>query len=66
MAQRLNYEIKDDGLLLVEPPDSFILETTVRIHPESKTDLKRSLSVERQLLYSVRGSWISTNNLLSR
>ena len=36
---KVSYEIKDDGLLLIEPPDSFILETTVRIHPESKTNL---------------------------
>ena len=34
-----NHELKDDGLLLIEPPDSFILETTVRIHPESNTSL---------------------------
>ena len=34
-----NHELKDEGLLLIEPPDSFILETTVRIHPESNTNL---------------------------
>ena len=34
-----NYELKDDGLLLINPPESFILETVVRIHPESKTNL---------------------------
>ena len=34
-----NHELKDDGLLLIEPPDSFILETIVRIHPESNTRL---------------------------
>ena len=37
---KANHELTDDGLLLIEPPDSFILETTVRIHPESKTDLR--------------------------
>ena len=34
-----NYELKDDGLLLINPPESFILETIVRIHPERKTNL---------------------------
>ena len=36
---KANHELKDDGLLLIEPPDNFILETTVRIHPESNTNL---------------------------
>ena len=35
----VNYEQKDDGLFLINPPDNFILEVKVRIHPESKTDL---------------------------
>jgi len=34
-----NYALKDDGLFLVNPPENFILEVKVRIHPESKTDL---------------------------
>jgi len=34
-----NYELKDDGLFLLNPPDNFILDVQVRIHPESKTDL---------------------------
>ena len=34
-----NYELKDDGLFLLSPPDNFILDVQVRIHPESKTDL---------------------------
>ena len=38
-STKANHELKDDGLLLIEPPDSFILETTVRIHPESNTNL---------------------------
>ena len=35
----VNYELKDDGLFLLNPPDNFNLEVQVRIHPESKTDL---------------------------
>ncbi|MBT4587250.1 MAG: aminopeptidase N, partial [Gammaproteobacteria bacterium] len=35
----VNYEQKNDGLFLINPPDNFILEVKVRIHPESKTDL---------------------------
>ena len=34
-----NYELKDDGLFLLNPPDKFVLEVKVKIHPESKTDL---------------------------
>ena len=34
-----NYELKDDGLFLLSPPDNFVLEIKVKIHPESKTDL---------------------------
>ncbi len=34
-----NYELKDDGLFLLKPPDKFVLEVKVKIHPESKTDL---------------------------
>ena len=34
-----NYELRDDGLFLLNPPDNFILDVQVRIHPESKTDL---------------------------
>ncbi len=34
-----NYELKDDGLFLLNPPDKFELEVRVKIHPESKTDL---------------------------
>ena len=34
-----NYELKDDGLFLVNPPENFVLEVQVKIHPESKTDL---------------------------
>jgi len=34
-----NYELKDDGLFLVNPPENFVLEVKVKIHPESKTDL---------------------------
>ena len=33
------YELKEDGLFLLNPPDDFVLEVQVRIHPESKTDL---------------------------
>ena len=35
----VNYELKEDGLFLLNPPDNFILEVQVRIHPEIKTDL---------------------------
>ena len=35
----VNYDLKEDGLFLLNPPDNFILEVQVRIHPESKTDL---------------------------
>ena len=34
-----SYELKDDGLFLLNPPDNFVLEVKVKIHPESKTDL---------------------------
>ena len=34
-----SYELKEDGLFLLNPPDDFVLEVQVRIHPESKTDL---------------------------
>ncbi len=34
-----DYELTSDGLVLLDPPDNFILEVEVRIHPESKTDL---------------------------
>ena len=34
-----SYELKDDGLFLLSPPDNFNLDVQVRIHPESKTDL---------------------------
>jgi aminopeptidase N len=34
-----NYELKDDGLFLLNPTDKFVLEVKVKIHPESKTDL---------------------------
>jgi len=34
-----NYQLKNDGLLLIEPPESFILEITNRIHPETNNDL---------------------------
>ena len=34
-----NFELKDDGLFLLSPPDNFVLEVKVKIHPESKTDL---------------------------
>ncbi len=34
-----NYVLKDDGLFLVNPPENFVLEVQVKIHPESKTDL---------------------------
>jgi len=37
---KADYKLNDAGLLLIEPPDSFVLEITVRIHPESKTNLK--------------------------
>ena len=30
-----NYELKDDGLFLLSPPDNFVLEIKVKIHPES-------------------------------
>ena len=35
----VNYELEEDGLFLLNPPDNFILEVQVRLHPESKTDL---------------------------
>ena len=35
----VSYELKEDGLFLLNPPDDFVLEVKVRIHPESKTDL---------------------------
>ena len=35
-----NYQLKNDGLLLIEPPESFILEITNRIHPETNKDRK--------------------------
>jgi aminopeptidase N len=31
--------LKDDGIFLVSPPENFVLEVKVKIHPESKTDL---------------------------
>ena len=34
-----NYVLKDDGIFLVSPPENFVLEVKVKIHPESKTDL---------------------------
>ncbi len=34
-----NYVLKEDGLFLLNPPDEFVLEVQVKIHPESKTDL---------------------------
>ena len=34
-----NYEMKDDGLFILNPPENFVLEVIVKIHPESKTDL---------------------------
>jgi aminopeptidase N len=34
-----SYELKEDGLFLLNPPDDFVLEVQVRIHPEIKTDL---------------------------
>ena len=34
-----NYVLKDDGIFLVSPPENFVLEAKVKIHPESKTDL---------------------------
>ena len=35
----VNYVLKDDGIFLVSPPENFVLEVKVKIHPESKTDL---------------------------
>jgi len=35
----VNYLLKDDGIFLVSPPENFVLEVKVKIHPESKTDL---------------------------
>ena len=34
-----DYQLKDDGLSLIEPPENFVLEITNRIHPESNSDL---------------------------
>ena len=34
-----DYQLKDNGLLLIELPDNFVLEITNRIHPESNIDL---------------------------
>ena len=34
-----NFVLKDDGIFLVSPPENFVLEVKVKIHPESKTDL---------------------------
>ena len=31
--------MKDDGLLIINPSESFTLDIVVRIHPESKTNL---------------------------
>ena len=33
------YELSDNGLFILNPPDDFTLEIVVRIHPETKTDL---------------------------
>jgi len=38
-GMNVDYELKEDGLFLINPPENFVLEIEVRIHPESKTDL---------------------------
>jgi len=50
----VNYDLKDDGLFILNPPDNFILEVQVRIHPESKTDLNGCISPVEISVLSVR------------
>ena len=60
------YQLLDTSLTLYNPPARFTLSTTVKICPESNTQLMGFIPLSRRLLHPVRSGRVSAHYILLR